>query len=172
MQTSLPGIADQATPNQRHRFQNLIGMLNTQFLLWCWQFVNKNAAAGVDQPCATVGNQHRELSQPTQKWWLPSKISAEKGYSKNQWQVATARHFRHSGPTIAVGNCRGPAYLCRYADDLVCALELESDAQRFYAVLGNRLEKFGLETAPEKTRLIKAKSALNDEPLARSIEHH
>ena len=51
-------------------------------------------------------------------------------------------------------HCRGPAYLCRYADDFVCAVELESDAQRCYAVLGKRLEKFGLETAPDKTRLI------------------
>jgi len=52
-------------------------------------------------------------------------------------------------------HCKGRAYLCRYADDFVCAFELESDAQRFYDVLPNRLAKFGLEVAPEKTHLLR-----------------
>jgi RNA-directed DNA polymerase len=52
-------------------------------------------------------------------------------------------------------HCRGAAYLCRYADDFVCAFELETDAERFYNVLGNRLGKFGLEVAAEKTNLIR-----------------
>jgi len=51
-------------------------------------------------------------------------------------------------------HCKGRAYLCRYADDFVCAFELESDAQRYYKVLPNRLAKFGLEVAPEKTNII------------------
>jgi len=51
-------------------------------------------------------------------------------------------------------HCKGTAYLCRYADDFVCAFQLESDAQRFYAVLGRRLEKYGLDVAPDKTRII------------------
>jgi RNA-directed DNA polymerase len=51
--------------------------------------------------------------------------------------------------------CRGAAYLCRYADDFVCAFELEADAERFYHVLGNRLDKFGLEVAAEKTNLLR-----------------
>ncbi|NNF96689.1 MAG: group II intron reverse transcriptase/maturase, partial [Halobacteria archaeon] len=50
---------------------------------------------------------------------------------------------------------RGAAYLCRYADDFVCAFELEADAERFYAVLGERLGKFGLEVAAEKTNLLR-----------------
>jgi hypothetical protein len=52
-------------------------------------------------------------------------------------------------------HCRGAAYLCRYADDFVCAFELESDAERFYRVLGYRLGKYGLEVAAEKTNLIR-----------------
>lgn len=52
-------------------------------------------------------------------------------------------------------HCRGAAYLCRYADDFVCAFELEADAERFYKVLGKRLEKFGLEVAAEKTNLLR-----------------
>ena len=51
-------------------------------------------------------------------------------------------------------HCKGQAYLCRYADDFVCAFELESDAQRYYKVLPKRLAKFGLEVAPEKTSII------------------
>ncbi|MGH8550808.1 MAG: reverse transcriptase domain-containing protein [Methylococcales bacterium] len=37
--------------------------------------------------------------------------------------------------------CKGKAHLCRYADDCVCAFEVESDAQRFYLVLPKRLAK-------------------------------
>jgi RNA-directed DNA polymerase len=50
--------------------------------------------------------------------------------------------------------CRGEASLIRYADDFVCAFEREDDAERFYRVLGKRLEKFGLELSAEKTRVI------------------
>jgi RNA-directed DNA polymerase len=49
---------------------------------------------------------------------------------------------------------RGKALLCRFADDFVCAFEYEEDAQRFYKVLGERLRKFGLELAEEKTKII------------------
>ncbi len=51
-------------------------------------------------------------------------------------------------------HCRGEACLIRYADDFVCAFEEQADAERFYKVLGKRLEKFGLELSAAKTRLI------------------
>jgi hypothetical protein len=35
--------------DKAHRFQNLFGLLNVGFLLWCWQFVNPRAAGGVDR---------------------------------------------------------------------------------------------------------------------------
>ena len=50
--------------------------------------------------------------------------------------------------------CRGKAYLCIYADDFVVAFECKEDAERFYACLGERLGKFGLALAAEKTNLI------------------
>ncbi len=53
------------------------------------------------------------------------------------------------------GHCQGAAYLCRYADDFVSAFERKADAERFYRVLGNRLSKFGLEVAAEKTNLLR-----------------
>ena len=51
--------------------------------------------------------------------------------------------------------CRGEAHLCRYADDFVCAFRFHDDAQRFYAALPQRLAKFGLEVAPEKTQVLR-----------------
>jgi RNA-directed DNA polymerase len=51
-------------------------------------------------------------------------------------------------------HCRGEACLIRYADDFVCACEDQADAERFYHVLGQRLEKFGLELSGAKTRII------------------
>jgi group II intron reverse transcriptase/maturase len=56
---------------------------------------------------------------------------------------------------IVTKHCRGAVYLCRYADDFVCAFQYETDARRFYEVLGKRLGKYGLEVAEEKTNLIR-----------------
>src|SRR5437870_10495820 len=51
-------------------------------------------------------------------------------------------------------NCRGAAFLHRYADDFVGGFVREEDAQRFYSELAERVRKFGLELAAEKTRVI------------------
>lgn len=50
---------------------------------------------------------------------------------------------------------KGDAMICRYADDWVCAFQLRDDAQRFYRVLPKRLGKFHLETASEKTNILR-----------------
>lgn len=52
-------------------------------------------------------------------------------------------------------HCKGKAYLCRYADDFVCAFECETDAERFYRALGERMKSYGLEVAEEKTNLLR-----------------
>ena len=57
--------------------------------------------------------------------------------------------------TVVKAHCNGAAYLCRYADDFVCAFQNESDAKRFYKVLGLRLNKYGLSLAEDKTRIIR-----------------
>ncbi|MFQ6030883.1 MAG: group II intron reverse transcriptase/maturase [Dehalococcoidia bacterium] len=51
--------------------------------------------------------------------------------------------------------CRGEALLCRYADDWVGAFRYRDEAERFYRVLPNRLEKCNLEGAPDKTHLLR-----------------
>ncbi len=50
---------------------------------------------------------------------------------------------------------RGRAMLIRYADDFVCAFQYANDAERFYRVLSKRLQKFNLDTAAEKTSLLR-----------------
>jgi len=50
---------------------------------------------------------------------------------------------------------QGKAFICRYADDFVCAFQLQNDAERFYRLLPKRLGKFGLEVAEEKTQIIR-----------------
>jgi RNA-directed DNA polymerase len=51
-------------------------------------------------------------------------------------------------------SCKGEACLIRYADDFVCAFQYQEDAERFYSALKERMQKFGLEVAAEKTRVI------------------
>jgi RNA-directed DNA polymerase len=53
--------------------------------------------------------------------------------------------------------CQGEACLIRFADDFVCASE-QAEAERFYKMLGERLEKFGLPLSAEKTRIIRFSS--------------
>ncbi len=49
MQTSLWGIANRAASHKGHRFRNLYGLLNARNLKWCWQFLRKDAAPGIDK---------------------------------------------------------------------------------------------------------------------------
>jgi RNA-directed DNA polymerase len=50
--------------------------------------------------------------------------------------------------------CRGEAYYFRFADDFLACFQYKSDANAFRNRLGDRLEGFSLELAPEKTRCI------------------
>jgi group II intron reverse transcriptase/maturase len=52
-------------------------------------------------------------------------------------------------------HCKGEAMLCRYADDWVCAFRYKQDAERFYAVLPQRLQKFNLTVEPTKTHILR-----------------
>jgi len=51
--------------------------------------------------------------------------------------------------------CHGEAMIIRFADDFVCAFQYRSDAESFYKELGERLGKFGLALAPDKTRILR-----------------
>ena len=51
---------------------------------------------------------------------------------------------------------KGECFLIRYADDFVCAFRYKADAERFYRQqLPERLAKFMLEVAPDKTRMFR-----------------
>jgi group II intron reverse transcriptase/maturase len=50
---------------------------------------------------------------------------------------------------------RGQSCLFRFADDFVAAFEYRHEAEAFEKELKGRLRKFGLETAPEKTRTMR-----------------
>lgn len=48
----------------------------------------------------------------------------------------------------------GEMYLVRYADDFVCMFQYEKEAQKFYKLLIERLRKFNLEIAEDKSRIL------------------
>ena len=288
--TSLQGIANRAASDKGCRFQNLFGLLTIGFLMWCWQFVNKHAASGIDRQDARSYQENLQanieaLVGAVQGGWYRAKLVLRKyipklngkmrplgipaiadkvlqiGVSKileaiyeqvflecsygyrpgigaldaikdlsavlrsgrynylveadirsffdsidhdklidllaqriddepflrliRKWLKAgilepdgavnypekgspqggvvspiLANIYLHYALDVWFGetvkrNCQGAAYLCRYADDFVCAFELEADAKRFYEALGLRLGQFGLEVAEEKTNLIR-----------------
>ena len=49
MQTSLQGIAGKSALHRDHRFQNLMGLIGTGMLYWCWKLLNRKSAPGVDR---------------------------------------------------------------------------------------------------------------------------
>ncbi|MGG3498485.1 group II intron reverse transcriptase/maturase [Peribacillus simplex] len=50
--------------------------------------------------------------------------------------------------------CKGQAYIVRYADDFVCCFQHKSEAQQFFHSVKLRLKKFNLEIAEDKTKII------------------
>jgi len=290
VQTSLRGIANKAAKQRKHRFGNLYELLNEENLRWCWQFLRKEAAPGIDKVDyaeyrseldsnihdlvdrlkgkryrARLVRRHyipkpngklRPLGIPTTEdkllqlavakileavyeqdfldcsygyrpgrsprdavkaltdelqygrfcWVVEADI---KGFFDNidhDWMVQMLEEriddkpFLHlirkwlkagildtDGEVIhpATGTpqggivspilanlylhyvldlwfekkikpvCQGSALLIRFADDFVCAFQYQKDAEHFLEELGIRLGKFGLETAPDKTRLMR-----------------
>jgi len=51
-------------------------------------------------------------------------------------------------------NAAGDVIMVRYADDFVVGFQHRGEAERFLRELGERLEQFGLQLHPDKTRLI------------------
>ncbi len=49
---------------------------------------------------------------------------------------------------------KGEAYLVRYADDFIIMCQYEEDAKRIFKVLPKRFNKFGLELAEDKTKIL------------------
>jgi len=51
-------------------------------------------------------------------------------------------------------SCSGETYLFRFADDFLACFQYQKDAENYLQVLGERLRKFHLELAEEKTRCL------------------
>jgi group II intron reverse transcriptase/maturase len=49
---------------------------------------------------------------------------------------------------------KGEMYMVRYADDFVCLFQFENEARKFYRMMIERLKKFGLEIAEDKSRIL------------------
>jgi RNA-directed DNA polymerase len=64
-------------------------------------------------------------------------------YALDLWFMET---FRKS--------CRGETYFFRYADDFVACFHYKEEAERYLSELEERLKKFGLELAKDKTQCI------------------
>lgn len=50
--------------------------------------------------------------------------------------------------------CKGQAYIVRYADDFVCCFQYQQEAYKFFGDLKERLRKFNLEIAEDKSKAI------------------
>jgi group II intron reverse transcriptase/maturase len=55
---------------------------------------------------------------------------------------------------VLTKQCRGRMHYVRYADDFLLMFQYESDAKSALGALGERLKKFNLELAKDKTRIV------------------
>ena len=62
MRPSLRGIANRAKASKDYRFLNLYTMLNKEFLIDSWRYLNKSAASGVDRISAYEYGKHLEAN--------------------------------------------------------------------------------------------------------------
>src|SRR5499427_6883930 len=108
----------------------------------------------------------RKILRLIQKW-LRAGVSEEGEWSKTevgtpQGAVASpllANIYLHHAFDLWVQHWRkhhatGDVIVVRYADDIVAGFEHRADAERFVQEWKDRLQKFGLELHPDKTRLI------------------
>jgi group II intron reverse transcriptase/maturase len=99
--------------------------------------------------------------------WLRAGVSEEGKWSKTevgtpQGAVASpllANIYLHYAFDLWIKHWRkhqatGDVIVVRYADDIVAGFEHRADAERFLQEWKDRLQKFGLELHPDKTRLI------------------
>jgi len=83
MQTSLRRIANKAAQNKTHRFQNLYSLLNASNLYWCWRFINKKSASGVDRVSASdyevnLNSNTESLAHSVKRGWYQAKLVLRK----------------------------------------------------------------------------------------------
>src|SRR5437588_2176030 len=108
----------------------------------------------------------RRILRLVQKW-LRAGVSEEGKWSKTevgtpQGAVASpllANIYLHYAFDLWIRHWRkhhatGDVIVVRYADDIVVGFENRADAERFLQEWKERLQKFGLELHPDKTRLI------------------
>jgi RNA-directed DNA polymerase len=108
----------------------------------------------------------RRILRLIQKW-LKAGVSEEGQWSKTevgtpQGAVASpllANIYLHYVFDLWVQHWRkhhatGDVIVVRYADDIVAGFEHRTDAERFLQQWKDRLQKFGLELHPDKTRLV------------------
>ena len=58
VQTSLQGIAEKARREKKYRFRNLAAMLTENYFQYCWKYLRKDAATGVDRVTAQDYGRH------------------------------------------------------------------------------------------------------------------
>jgi len=97
--------------------------------------------------------------------WHPTVLGTPQGVVVSPVLANVYLHHALDGwfEEVVKTHCEGEVYLCRYADDFVCAFQYKRDAMRFHRTLGKRLDKYGLKLSAEKTRVISFSRFRKDE---------
>ena len=104
--------------------------------------IRKWLKAGILEPDGTIGQP--ETGTPQGGIVSPVLANVYLHYALDLWFDRVVKRA-----------CKGEAIMCRYADDWGCAFRYKRDAERFYAVLPKRLQRFNLAVEPSKTQILR-----------------
>ena len=111
--TSLQAIANKAASDKVHRFQNLFGLLSIGYLLWCWRFVNKRAASGVDRKDARSYQENLQeniegLVAAVKGGLVSGQAGAQKVYTQAQREAEALGYTGHRGQVASNWSIQAP----------------------------------------------------------------
>jgi len=174
--STLFALGVKAGKEPKHRFRSLARLLDQQMLGEAFRALKRRAAPGIDG--ATYGEYAENLeenllqlvtrlkqgtyrAQPVKRRWI-AKLGSNKlrplgipVLEDKIVQQAVKMILEPIWEHDFVDESKGRVMFRRYADDSIVAFERKDDAEAYLRILPERLAKFGLELAAEKSPLVK-----------------
>jgi RNA-directed DNA polymerase len=157
--------------SQHHALDALATAISRKKVSWVLDADIRGFFDAIDHECMVKFVEHRiadkRIVRLIQKWltagvledgkWSATEEGTPQGATISPLLANVYLHYvldlwvQHWRKRVA----RGEVIVVRYADDFVMGFQHEDDAVRFRNDLQQRLERFGLEVHPDKTRLIR-----------------
>lgn len=148
METKLERIAEISANSPRPEFTSVYHLINKEMLLQCHKELDGNKAVKKYLKVGVLDN--GELM-----------VNEEGSDQGNIISPILANIYMHNVLTlwykfIITKECKGDNFLIVYADDFVAGFQYKWEAENYYKLLKERMEKFGLQLEDSKSRLLQS----------------